>query len=241
MINRTSFYLVSVLFTALILSNNIFAQSQKKAVVGIFLDNSGSLEKQFTDTLMLGRGIIKRVHPSGPIGLFHFKMGAAHLEITEGVAWSQDESELDKYLNGLSVALGRTPLFEAIQSIAEQVEAKANSDKGGYGEKVIILITDGEDRIERWKGRLLGGPQYEDEEKRRVANHLIKKLKQSGIKVLSIGLTRELDGDRLIKPTPRERAESILKKISKETGGRAVISKSKKIDVNSLLDELLAQ
>lgn len=240
MLNKTSFYLVSALFTALILSNSALAQSQKKTVVGIFLDNSGSLRKQFPDTLMLGRGVVKRVHLRGPVGLFHFRTGGERAEITAGVVWSQDENELDKYLDGLSVAEGRTPLFEAIQSIAEEVEVKANSDKDGYGEKVVILITDGEDRIERARGPITG-PQHEDDEKKRVANRLIKKLKESGIKVYSVGLTRELDGDGMTRASPREKAESFLKKIAKETGGRAAISKSKKIDVDSLLDELLAQ
>jgi len=70
---------------------------------------------------------------------------------------------------------------------------------------------------------------------------VIKELKATGVKVYAIGLIRQLDADTLIRISPRERAETFLTKITKETGGRAVFPKSKKIDVDGLLNELLGQ
>lgn len=68
---------------------------------------------------------------------------------------------------------------------------------------------------------------------------LIKTLKESGVAVYAVGLIKELDKDgAFTHKSPREKAVNFLEKITKETNGRAVFQKSKKNDVDSLLNEL---
>jgi len=112
--------------------------------------------------------------------------------------------------------------MDAINSVAEQVSTKANLDKDTFGDKIIFLITDGEDTASTIKEK-----------------QLIKTLKESGIKVYAVGLIKELNNyeETLFHRSKRERAIGFLEKITKETGGRAVFPKSKK-DVSSLLNEL---
>ena len=242
MLKTINLYFLSFLLLACISSNSVLAQSPKKTAYSILLDNSGSLTKQFPDVLLLSKAAIKRIHQRGPISLFNFKTEDTLAVIVPGLEWSTDDIALNSYIDNLLVVTGHTALLEAIQSMAEALEAKVNSDKESFGDKVIILITDGEDRIRRSKG-MSSSRQGEDDERRKVENKLIKKLKENGVKVYAIGLTRELDADRpiLMGPSDREKAENFLKKIAKETGGRTVIPKSKKIDIDSLINELFAQ
>jgi uncharacterized protein YegL len=145
--------------------------------------------------------------------------------IISGVEWSQDKPALDTYMDSLLIVPGQTTLMDAIHSMAEQLNTKANLDKDAFGEKVIYLITDGEERESRIKEK-----------------QLIQILKESGIRVYAVGLIKELNNvGGVIQKAPKEKAVSFLEKITKETGGRVVFPKSKKNDVRVLLNELFAK
>ena len=256
MLRKLGSYLLVLLLT-LTPAISTFAQG-KKTAYGILLDNTRSLEKQFPQVQLLGKGVVRYIHPRAPVSLFNFASkrdqdsfvmqnsedvheGGNHdLAVAAlGVEWEQDESILDQYIDSLSVVRGHTALFEAIHSVAETLNEKVNAEKDVFGDKVIILITDGEHRMQH----LYGGTAGEDDERRKQQEQLIKKLKESEIKVYAVGLIRELNayGGLGRIGTTKEKAELFLKKITKETGGRVIFPKSKKIDVDSLLIELLAQ
>jgi uncharacterized protein YegL len=226
MLNRNNVY--TALLLALVLSAVTFAQSEKRVAYGVLIDNTGSLRTQFNFVKALGKGLIEHILQRGSVSLFNFTtQGDAPnglAIVTSGVEWSQDKAILNNYIDGLMVKPGRTALFDAIYSIAENVNAKASLDKDAFDSKVIILITDGEDRVSKVKEK-----------------QLIEKLKESGIKVYSIGLVQELEFEGgLMNKSPKAKAEDFFKKSSKETGGNFIFPKSNKVDVDSLLNELFA-
>ena len=218
-----------------------FGQSPKKDAYGVLVDNTASLKKQFPDVVLLGKEVVKRMSQRGPVSLFIFKAEEPFAVDVELMEWSPEAKTLNDYVDGLSVVMGQTALTEAIELMADKLDAKVSAERDAFGDKVIILITDGFFRVRRRKD-VVWGPQAEEDERRRLTNQLAKRLKESRIKVYAVGLVQELEaGGGFIKKSPREHAESLLKKITKETGGRVVFSKSKSVDADGLLNELFAR
>lgn len=218
--------LLPALLLTLLIFQAAVAQTEGKAAYGILIDNTGSLRTQFPDVLMLSKEIVGQIHQRGSISLFNFETQGDEKHplavVTSGTEWSQDNNRIGKYIDKLFVVPGRTTLMDAINSVAERLDAKANLDKEAVGEKVILLITDGEDRVSKIKEK-----------------ELIKTLKGLGIKVYAVGLIKELNNeDSLLHKSKREKAIDFLAKLTKETGGRVVFPHSKKADVRSLLNEL---
>lgn len=229
MTRRTVYYPLSAIILTLIISNFASAQGEKKVAYGILIDNTGSLKTQFTQIRALGKGIVERIHRRGSVSLFNFttmrEKKLMRAVVSSGVEWSQDKDALDDYIDGLFVVPGQTALIDAIDSVAGQINAKANLEKDSFAEKIIILITDGEDRMSKVKEK-----------------ELIHGLKESGVKVYAVGLVGELSVESgLISRSKKEKAEKFLKRLASETGGRVVFPKSNKVDVDGLLSELLAE
>lgn len=219
--------LITLLLT-LGLSHAAFAQNEKQAAHGILIDNTGSLRSQFPEVLLISKGIVGQTHPRGPVSLFNFRTDGDDRKplavVTAGSEWSQDRNFLERYVDSLYVVAGQTALKDAISHVAERVNARASLDTGAPGEKIIFLITDGEDRVSKIK-----------------EEQLLKMLKTSGIKVNAVGLTKELDHEGgLLHKSKRGKAVDFLEKLTKETGGRVVFATSRK-DAENLLKELFAK
>ena len=145
---------------------------------------------------------------------------------------------MNNRIDGLSLVTGQTALFDAIEIMAQELNAKVNQNKTQFGAKILILVTDGNNGNVSPNGIMVRS-QDEADLRRKARNQLIKKLKEMEITIYAIGLTRELD-EGFIR-NPREEAETFLTKISKQHGGRAVFSKSKKLDPDGVLNELLGK
>lgn len=224
---RHSFYIPLALFLTLVLSIGALAQNERKIAYGILVDNTGSMRTQFSQVNMIGKGVVKQVHPNGPISIFNFITQGHKREplavVKSGVEWSQDKNIIDRYIDSLSVVAGQTTLKDAIYSIAEGLNTKVNLDQDAYAGKVIILLTDGEDRVSKVK-----------------ETELIQVLKESGIRVYAVGLVQELEIDgAFIRKSSRDKSINFLKKITKETGGRVIFPKGQ-TNIDSLVKELLA-
>ncbi len=225
---RVAVNFVSALLIGLSLSISALAQAEQKPAYGILIDNTGSLRSQFDLVINLGKGIVDQTHQKGPVSFFNFKpqAGKGSLALlSSGTEWSQDRSVLNRYLDSMFVVGGQTTLIDGINSIAEQLNAKASIDKDLSAGKIIFLITDGEDRSSKINDKAL-----------------IKRLKESGIKVYAIGLVNELDSNNgFVRKGTKGKAVALLEKPTKETGGRAVFTKSKNVDAGALLKGLFAE
>jgi hypothetical protein len=219
-----------VLFLAVLLLPALtFAQSEKKAAYGILLDNTGTMSTQIEMVKTLGKVVAQDASKRGIVSVFNFKTQGDIKDTksffavaTSGTEWSQDKNAIDKYIDGVKVARGQTTLWDAIRSMAKATDEKAKIEK--LSEKIIILITDGEDRASK----------VTDKE-------LIKELKESGVKVYAIGLTQELDSEGSFGSSQGS-SKKYIKKFTKETGGNVIFPKLKKdTKIEDLLTELFAQ
>ena len=224
-VKRIALFPLAPLLLSLTLSGSAFAQDAK-ASYAILIDNTGSLRSQFSVVLMIGRSLVELTHQRASISLFHFKSegdGRDRLAVvTSGTGWTQDKTLLHHYINSLYVVPGQTTLMDAINSIAQQLNARTGPDKDA--EKIIFIVSDGEDRVSKTKEK-----------------QLIKTLKESGIKVYAVGLVDELRPDGFPIRSQKGSATAFLKKITKETGGRVVFPTPKQTDIDALLRELIAR
>jgi len=240
MLNKSFISLSRTILFVFVLSNCASAQPTKKAAYGILIDNTGSMRNQFEQVLMIGKGVVNRVSPEAPVLLANFRTDERFAVVASEIDWTQDHALLNTYIERLKTIRGHTMMFEAIEFLAQELDKKADSEKQTPLEKIMILITDGDEVILRHTG-MLTGPTWEDDKRKRIRSRLIKKLKTSGIKVYAIGLTKELESSSRTRMSRRDKAENLLKKITKDTGGRAVFPQSKKINLDRLLSELLTQ
>jgi hypothetical protein len=188
------------------------AQEQKKISYAIFLDNSGSMRSQFDQVTAIGKAVMRQIHKRGPVSIFNFttqgRLQDAKAVVTPRLEASQDEGELEQTIDDLFVIGGQTTLLDAISVINDSFDQSNDTS-----ERVIILITDGEDR----KSQITSAT-------------LIQKLKQSKTRVYAVGMVRALSS--------RSKSENLLKNLTKETGGRVVFTSSDHDDFQRLISEL---
>jgi hypothetical protein len=221
---------VSLAFLLLLFSTPIFvsAQNEKKATFGILLDNTGTMRSQFGNVQILGYAVAQNASQRGFVSLFNFQTSGDSKQsfavVGSGTEWSQDKNVFEKHIAGLAVVGGQTALFDSIRSMGKAIDTKATSEK--LPERILVLITDGEDR------------DSEITEKQ-----LIKELKESGVKVYAIALIEDLDSSRGIgSDSAQNKSKNFLKKVTKETGGNVVFPKLKKdTKVQDILTELFTE
>ena len=197
------------------------AQGQKKIVYGVLLDNTGSMRSQFDAVKEIGKAIARQTSGHGPVSLLVFESGGTGpgkiARPTVRINASLDENQVIQAIDELYVVPGQTTLLDAIELMAEKLHQGS-----GDADRVLVLVTDGEERKSDVRQK-----------------SLIQKLKDSKVKVFAVGLTQELESQGgLIRQSPRSRATDLLKLLAKETGGRAVFPRTKRPNLPELLTEL---
>lgn len=205
-----------VLLLLLSLSALCVAQDKKNINYALFLDDSGSMRPQFDQVVGIGRAVVHQIHEHGPVSIFDFTSQGSgrgsNAVVKARLEQSQDLRQLQQAIDGIYVIGGQTTLRDAIGVIADSFEPDATG--GVASERVIILVTDGEDRTSKVSEK-----------------QLIQKLKESHIRVYAVGLVEELGGKR-------SKAVDFLKSVTSQTGGRVVFPKSGREDVQRLLADL---
>ena len=200
------------------------AQEKKRIAYGMLLDNTGSMRTQFDRVKEIGKAVAQQIHEHGPVSIFDFHSQGIPKESRAvpilRLEQSQDPAVLEDCINNLYVEGGQTTLLDAVQFIAERLGEKAGGPD--FSDRVIILVTDGEERASA-----------------ATQKQLARKLKELKIRVYAIGLVQQLDSEGgFTRPSQRSKAVDLLKEITKETGGQVVFPKSNRQDLQSLLAEL---
>jgi len=203
-----------VAIVSLAISATITAQNKQKISYGLLLDSTGSMRSQFDSVLKIGKAVVHQAAPNGPVSIFNFGSqglgkGSRAVPVLR-IEQSEDETQLNRTIDGLYVEGGQTALLDAIQFISDRLQEGAPDS-----DKVIVVVSDGEDRVSKVKSK-----------------DLIQQLKDRKIKVFAVALVRELDSGK------RSKAKKLLKALADETGGRAVIVESESLDTGKILSEL---
>jgi len=189
------------------------AQDEKRAAIAILIDNTGSMRAQFDNVIALATGVVQVASKRGTVSLFSFETNASagRAIAVPGTAWTQDTEKLERSISDLFVQSGQTTLYDAIAAAATAARDKADADK--LAEKIVVVISDGEDRASKLK-----------------RDELIKLLSETGVKVYAVGMTGQLGSTRGIgRKSDKDKATEFLQKLASETGGALVtLSKNDK-------------
>jgi len=218
-----------VLALAFLFSISASAQVDKKANYAILVDNTGSMRSQFREVLTIADAVLDQVPAQAAVSIYNFKTEPfqknPYAVINSGVEWSEDKVLLKQYVSRLAIVPGQTTLLDAVASIAKDLNTRVGQNSGVSREKVMFLITDGEERASKIKEK-----------------QLLQELKESNIKVYIFGMVKDLDKETgFTRKSPQNKAIDLIGRIGKETGGRAVFSLNKKDDSVSLLNKMFAE
>lgn len=173
----------------------------------IAIDSSGSLRRLLPTTLEAAKVIIMNRRPEDEILVMRF---ISSDKIEKLVDFTGDERALLFALSQVRIEGGQSAIIDALYIAAS--DAFTNAKKTGKDRrKVVVIITDGEDRNSHFK-----------------QDALLKMLRQSDVQIFAIGLVADLDRESgLMMKSPREKAEKLLQTVTAETGGRAFLPRNK--------------
>lgn len=172
----------------------------------LLVDSSGSFKRLYESAISAARLLILNRRPVDRVAVVRF-VSSDKIETTQEFTANSDL--LLKALNNLYLEEGQTAMIDALYLGADYLWKynKRNDER----RKVAIIITDGEDKNSYYK--------QED---------LIKRLHQRGVQVFVLGLVVDLSKDHgFDKPSPREKAEKLLKSVADESGGRVFFPSTK--------------
>src|SRR5688572_4734558 len=197
------FRCVALVFALLATSAIAGAQdNSRKLEYAILVDSSGSMRGQFDSMLDLAKHIVDQVHDRGPISVYSFRSArtgpGSPAIATLRIERTQDKGQLYRAIEGIYVEGGQTTLLDAVDLMADDLNQPPIAT-----EKILILITDGEDRVTKTDRR-----------------DLVAKLTARKTRIYAIGLVGDLEGGK------RSKATKLLESLAKETGGRAIFPKS---------------
>src|SRR6185369_4851245 len=163
------------------------------------IDSSGTMRRQFEATVQAAKNIVNANNDSDETFLVRFISSNKIETVRE---FTNDKRTLRSDLDGLYVEVGQTAVLDAIYLTAEHL-AKRKTEPDQLRRKVLILVTDGDDRA-----------SYYTKEK------VFRLLASTDTQVFTIGFMTGL------KPEQRDRAIKLLKQLATETGGRTFFPNS---------------
>lgn len=180
----------------------------------IAIDSSGSLRRLRPTTLEAAKVIIVNRRPEDEILVMRF---ISSEKIEKMVDFTSDERALLTALTQIRIEGGQSAVIDALYIAAS--DAFTDAKKTGQDRrKVVVIITDGEDRNSRFN-----------------QDALIKMLRQSDVQVFALGLISDLDNESgLMRKSPREKAQKLLQTVTAETGGRVFFPGNKTEIIDSM-------
>lgn len=201
--------LLSLTFTLTIVIPAI-AQTSQNSIYGILVDNTGSLRTEIDNEIVLAKEIVKQTSKSSSYSIFKFatdpRPTSKNANIIAEIECSSDRNIVIKEIESIYTLGGQTTLSDAIRIAAEKLNSARPPACSEFSNRILILITDGEDRTSTTK-----------------FDELIAILKRTGIKVYAVGLVNNFWNEKgKIDRTLRDASKRYLERVTKETDGNVV-------------------
>lgn len=177
----------------------LFVNDQTPLSYGLVIDSSASVRSQFEPLVHAAAQIVESNNPTDQTFIIRF-ISSDKIEIAQEP--TSDKGLLLKAINDLYLEGGQSAVVDAIYLSAEKL-AKQPTDSGVQRRRVLVLLTDGEDRASYYK-----------------TDVLFNLLAATELQVFTIGLTKEL------KPESRMKAMNLLTRLGAATGGQTFLATS---------------
>ncbi len=202
---------ISSIILSLCLLMVSFAQNKSETVqaaqmsisYGIVVDNSGSYRPLLGVVIDASKDIVEENKADDETFLVRF-ISSDKIKVVHD--FTDSKQSLHDALDNLYIEGGLTALLDAVYFSAKHLVENANSEPNRR--KVLVLITDGEDRKSEIK-----------------MEELLKYLKEQQIKVYAIALADE------------KVSQKVLDRLTKETGGKKYLPKSRS-EIPTIVKEL---
>lgn len=172
---------------------------------GLVIDSSGSFRKSLPLALGAAKLIVKSNRLSDETFIERFVSSYA---IETAQEFTRDTTQLLDALDSFKIGSGPSAVLDAVYMGADHV-AKRNP-RSPERRRALVLISDGEDRNSYY-----------------TLDATVRFLRDAEVQVFIIGMVADLDKDAgFIRESPRALAESLLKRLAQETGGRLFLPKN---------------
>ena len=160
----------------------------------ILIDNSGSMSDKRAGVIAASLALVRASKADDEVGIVDFNDEALN-GLPNGEDFTRDMKEMEEALTHLD-SRGGSAMRDAVRTSIDQVEQTAHNNR-----KVLVLVTDGNDSSSTV-----------------TQEQLLSKVKNSGVRVYSIGLLNEADPGQAA-------ARLALERLAEASGGRAYYPK----------------
>jgi len=188
----------------------LFMNKEIPLSYGLLIDASGSMRSQIYQVLEAGGRIVLSNRPSDETFIIRFvSSDKIHVEMET----TSNKTALLKALEGFYVEGGASAIVDAVYLGAEKLAEQ--KDGGELRRRILILVTDGEDRVSFYK-----------------QDQLFQLLNANNIQVFTIAFTKDLQSGS------RDKAMKLLTRLALDTGGRTYFPTSK-TDMERIAGEII--
>lgn len=182
---------------------SVFQRDERPVNFVIALDASGSFKDLLSYAIDATKMVLNGNRTGDETALIRF----TDSNRIESVAnFTSDTAALTDKLKLLKIEGGQSAVIDALY-VAVQTAAEHHAGNPAV-RQAVVLISDGEDRA-----------SFYDEK------DLVRLIQRTQVQVFVIGIVIELDdASPLIRTSPRAAAESLLKRVAKESGGRVFLA-----------------
>ncbi len=184
---------------------SVFQKDERPVDYVIAIDASGSFKDLLAPALDAAKTVIDGNRQGDEALLMSF---ISSDKINTISAFTSDKSKLIDSLKRFKTGMGQSAVIDAIY-VAVKAAAEYNAVDSTV-RRAVILVSDGEDRQSYYN-----------------TDALVKLLQATNVQVFVIGIVTQLDDQNgIIRPSPRAIAETLLKRVAQESGGRLFFSRS---------------
>jgi Ca-activated chloride channel family protein len=177
----------------------LFMNEEIPLSYALAIDSSGTMRSRFGAIVEAAKNIVNANRDTDETFLVRF-ISSDKIETVQ--EFTTDKRVLLNLLDGFYVEGGSTAVIDAIYLTAEHL-AQRKTDPNQLRRKVLILVTDGDDRISYY-----------------TKDKLFRLLASTDTQIFTIGFMTDL------KPDQRDKAIKLLTQLAAETGGRTFFPKS---------------
>jgi Ca-activated chloride channel family protein len=188
----------------------LFMSKEIPLSYGLVIDASASMHSQINQVLEAAGRIVLSNRPSDETFIVRF-VSSDKINVEQEP--TSDKTALFKAIDGFYIEGGASAVLDAIYLSAEKLAEQ--KDTGQLRRRILILVTDGEDRASFYK-----------------QDKVFQLLLANNIQVFTVAFTKDLPGDS------RDKAMKLLKRLALDTGGRTYFPISK-TDVERIAGEII--
>ena len=189
----------------------LFMNEEIPLSYGLLIDSSGSMRSQFAAIVQAAKNIVKANTSADETFVVRF---ISSDKIENAQEFTTDKKLLLNVLDSLYIEGGQTAVLDAIYLGADYL-AKRQTARDQLRRKVLILVTDGEERNSYYK-----------------KDQLFRLLESFDTQIFTIGFTKDLKSDKL------DKAIQLLTQLATETGGRTFFPNST-ADLSRITNEII--